>query len=169
MLLKQNGISCNRQRPAGASVARTARDWQTEHVMRWPKAVLYGIAAAVALAPPVAAAAESITAGTYVGHWEGVSGASGDFHLALASGTAGDWKADISFGMGGQEVKCKVTALTIDGAKIHAVYTFDLQGVTLESTIDGQRSGNKLSGKYRTRVVADNSAVDEGDWDASVT
>jgi hypothetical protein len=154
---------------AGAAVAVARRDWQTEHVMHRPKAVIYGIAAVAALALPIAALAEPITAGTYVGRWEGVSGASGDFHLALASGTDGDWKADISFGMGGQEVKCKVTALTIDGSKIHAVYTFDLQGVNLESTIDGERSGNKLSGKYRTRVVADNSAVDEGSWDASVT
>jgi hypothetical protein len=130
---------------------------------------MHGIAAAVALALPVGAAAEPITAGTYTGHWEGASGASGDFHLALTSETDGKWKADISFGMGGQDVKCKVTALSVEGAKIHAVYTFDLQGINLESTIDGERSGNKLSGKYRTRVVADNSAVDEGSWDASVT
>ncbi len=130
---------------------------------------MHGIAAAVAFALLVPAVAEPITPGTYTGHWEGASGASGDFHLALTSEADGKWKADISFGMGGQDVKCKVSALSVDGSKIHAVYTFDLQGINLESTIDGERSGNKLSGKYRTRVVADNSAVDEGSWDASVT
>ena len=141
--------------------------WQTELVMPIAKRTP-GLVATCLLLLQGSIFAEPITAGSYSGHWEGASGASGDFHLALAS-DAGQWKAEISFGMNGQDVKCKVTALSVEGAKIHAVYTFDLQSITLESTIDGERAGSKLSGKYRTRVVADNSAVDEGSWDASTT
>ena len=143
--------------------------WQTELVMSIAKRTPGLLAAGLALLLQVSVLAEPITAGAYTGHWEGASGASGDFHLALASEADGKWKAGISFGMSGQDIKCKVTALTVEGAKIHAVYTFDLQGIVLESTIDGERAGSKLSGKYRTRVVADNSAVDEGSWDASIT
>jgi len=143
--------------------------WQTELVMPPAKRTPRLVAAGLVLLLQVSMFAEPITAGAYTGHWEGASGASGDFHLALASDPGGKWKAEISFGMSGQDVKCKVTALTVDDTKIHAVYTFDLQGIVLESTIDGERAGSKLSGKYRTRVVADNSAVDEGNWDASIT
>jgi hypothetical protein len=143
--------------------------WQTELVMPTAKRTPRLVAAGLILLLQVSMLAEPITAGAYTGHWEGASGASGDFHLALASDPGGKWKVEISFGMNGQDVKCKVTALTVDGPKMHAVYTFDLQGIVLESTIDGERAGSKLSGKYRTRVVADNSAVDEGSWDASIT
>ena len=71
--------------------------------------------------------------------------------------------------MGDQNVQCNVTALSVEGSKVHVVYTFDLLGAKLESTIDGERSGAKLSGKYRTRNVADSSAVDQGTWEASVS
>jgi hypothetical protein len=40
-------------------------------------------------------------------------------------------------------------------------------GARLESTIDGERSSGKISGKYHTRNVADGSPVDQGAWEAS--
>lgn len=110
--------------------------------------------------------ADPVTAGKYSGKWEGSSGASGEFLLSLAK-SGGDWKAQVSFTMGSEKVNCSVTSLSVDGAKVHLVYTFDLLGTKLESTIDGERSGAKLSGKYRTRSVADNSQVDQGAWEAS--
>ena len=61
-----------------------------------------------------------------------------------------------------KSVPCNVTAISVDGAKVHVVYTFDLLGMKLESTIDGERAGAKLSGKYRTRSVEDTAAVDQG-------
>jgi hypothetical protein len=114
----------------------------------------------------LALAADPITAGKYAGKWEGASGASGDFLIALAQ-NGGTWKAEVSFKMGSEDVKCAVTSLNIEGAKIQVVYTFDLLGMKLESTIDGERSGAKVSGKYRTRSLADNAAVDQGTWEAS--
>ena len=121
------------------------------------------------LAAAITSAADPIAPGKYTGKWQGESGASGDFTLTLASPGAGQWKAEVSFKMGDQEVPCNVTAVLVDGSKLHVVYTFDLLGTKLESTIDGDRTGAKVSGKYRTRSVADNAPVDQGTWDASLT
>jgi len=123
----------------------------------------------ILLAATLISAADPITAGRYEGKWQGESGAGGDFQLILTSAGAGQWNAEVSFKMGDQDVKCNVSALTVEGAKLHVVYTFDLLGAKLESTIDGERTGAKDSGKYRTRSVADNAAVDQGTWDASKT
>jgi hypothetical protein len=114
----------------------------------------------------IAPAADPVTAGKYTGKWEGASGAAGDFVLTLArNGDA--WKAEVSFTMGTEKVNCNVTSLTVDGARVRVVYTFDLLGMKLESTIEGERSGAKVAGKYRTRSLADNSPVDQGNWEAS--
>jgi hypothetical protein len=123
----------------------------------------------ILLAVTLASAADPITAGKYVGKWQGESGAGGDFQLILTSSGADQWKIEVSFTMGDQHVPCKVSALSVAGSKLHVVYTFDLLGTKLESTIDGERSGAKVSGTYRTRSVADSAAVDQGTWDASTT
>lgn len=116
----------------------------------------------------MAAAHDPVTAGKYTGKWQGASGAAGDFILSLARD--GDtWKAQVSFTMGAENVNCTVTSLSVDRAKVRVVYTFDLLGMKLESTIEGERGGAKLSGKYRTRSVSDNSPVDQGNWEAVLT
>lgn len=119
------------------------------------------------LSVPLALTADSVPAGKYSGKWEGASGASGEFWMTLASN--GKWTAEIAFTLGGQDVKCTVKSLTVDGSKVHAIYSFDLQGNALESTIDGELSGKKLSGKYTTRVAGDGSAVDEGTWETTAS
>ena len=105
--------------------------------------------------------AEPLAPGTYTGKYEGSAGSAGDFKITLAK--AGDeWKGDAMFSLSGQEVKCKVTVLQVNGAKLKMVYTFDLQGTLLESQIDGELNSGKLAGKYRTQVSGDGSTVDEG-------
>jgi hypothetical protein len=113
-------------------------------------------------------AADPIDAGKYTGKWQGDSGAGGGFVLQLST-NGGPWKAEVSFTMGEQNVPCEVTALSVDGAKVHVVYTFDLLGMKLESTIDGERTGARLTGKYHTRNLSEGSAVDQGTWEASAT
>lgn len=115
----------------------------------------------------LALSGEPISAGKYTGKWQGESGAAGEFQLII-SGAAGSWKADVSFTMADQNVPCKVTALTVEGSKVHVVYNFELLGNKLESTIDGDRAGAKLSGQYRTRNLADGSPVDQGTWEANL-
>jgi hypothetical protein len=100
-------------------------------------------------------------AGTYKGTWSG-SG-SGDFTITLTQ-AGNDWKADITFTLGGETVKTKVTSLRVDGSKVTIAYQFDLQGTVLESTITGELKGTTLAGDYHTKAVADGSAVDDGTW-----
>jgi hypothetical protein len=111
--------------------------------------------------------ADPITGGKYTGKWEGVSGGAGDFQLMLTPAAEGKWESEVSFGLGGQEVKCKVKSLSVADSKLQVVYTFDLGGTELESTIEGELAGKRLAGKYRTRVVADGSPVDEGTWETT--
>ncbi len=108
--------------------------------------------------------ADPLAGGKYTGKWEGASGGSGDFRMTLTPAEEGKWTANISFSLGGQEVKCTVKSLSVDGSKLRAVYSFDLQGNQLESTIEGEMTGAKLGGKYTTKTAGDGSAVDEGTW-----
>jgi hypothetical protein len=123
----------------------------------------------LALCAGLPVAADPVAAGKYTGKWEGASGASGDFHITLASAPEGKWTSEVLFSLGGQDVKCEVKSIRVEDSKLHMVYTFDLQGTQLESTIDGEMSGKKLGGKYKTRVVADSSAVDEGTWETTAS
>ena len=107
--------------------------------------------------------AEPVTAGTYTGKWDGTS-ASGNIQLILASND-GKWTGSASFGMGGDDVKCIVKSIKVDGSKVQIVYTFDLQGTVLQSAINAEMSGKKLSGKYKT-TAEDGSTVDEGTFTA---
>ena len=108
-------------------------------------------------------------AGTYKGAYSGSAGASGDFVVSLTQSDNGEWKSEVTFTLGGQDVKTKITSLKVDVSKVTIVYEFDLQGTVLESTVAGELSGGTLAGDYHTKVVADGSAVDEGTWKATVS
>jgi hypothetical protein len=55
----------------------------------------------------------------------------------------------------------------VDGSKIEIVYDFDLGDVKLQSTATGELKGKVLEGSYKTKSLADGSAVDEGTWKAT--
>jgi len=103
-------------------------------------------------------------AGTYKGAYSGSSGASGDIQVTLKHADGGDWTAEVTFTLGGSDVKTNMKSVTVDGSKVKIVYEFDLQGTSLESTITGVLNGTELSGEYHTRATADGSAVDDGTW-----
>src|SRR5258706_16423901 len=103
--------------------------------------------------------------GTYKGTWSGGQ-ASGEITMTLHT-AGGATKADVSFAFGGQEIKCNVTSVKVDGAKIEIVYEFDLGDVKLQSTATGELKGKAIEGAYKTKSLADGSAVDEGTWKAT--
>jgi hypothetical protein len=105
-------------------------------------------------------------AGTYKGTFSGSSGASGDISVTLTQ-AGDDWKSEVTFSLGGDTVKTKVTSVKVDGAKMTVVYTFDLQGTVLESTVTGELKDGTMAGEYHTKTVADGSAVDDGTWKAT--
>jgi hypothetical protein len=112
----------------------------------------------------LALAAQSV-AGKYTGKWTG-SSAGGGFTMSLES-AGDDWKAEVAFTIADNEVKTKVTALKIEGAKVEIKYEFDLGGNILESTIRGELSGDRIAGKYTTIAVQAKQQIDQGDFEAT--
>jgi|SRR5581483_607204 len=106
--------------------------------------------------------------GTYKGTWTGGM-ANGDITMTFTSGADGGPKADVSFTVQGQDVKCNVTSLKVDGSKIEVTYDFDLGDTKLQSTATGTIDGKNMQGTYKTKSLADGSAVDEGTWKASAS
>src|SRR5215471_10679526 len=94
----------------------------------------------VALVLSISLFAEGL-AGTYKGTWSGTSGASGDMFVTLKQSDSGEWKSEVTFSLGGEDVKTKITSLKVDGKKVTIVYEFNLQGTGLESTITGELNG----------------------------
>lgn len=105
-------------------------------------------------------------AGRYKGDWQGTA-AGGGITLALEAAAEGKWSCQVSFTLGDQEVKTKVTYVRVEGGKMEARYEFDLGGARLESTITGELRGGRIEGGYRTKALADGSPVDEGTWKAT--
>jgi hypothetical protein len=103
-------------------------------------------------------------AGVYKGTYSGSAGANGDISVTLKQADDGAWKSEVTFSFGGQDIKTKVTSVTVDGSKVKIVYEFDLDGNGLESTITGELKETTLAGVYHTKATADGSAVDEGTW-----
>src|ERR1700726_1404399 len=87
-------------------------------------------------------------AGSYKGTYSGSAGASGDFVVSLTQAGDGEWKSEVTFTLGGADVKTKITSVTVDGSKVKIVYEFDLQGTALESTVTGELTGGTLAGDY---------------------
>ncbi len=110
----------------------------------------------------ICAASAADISGTYKGTWTGGM-ANGDISMTLRSAT----DADVSFSAQGQDVKCHVTSVKVDGSKIEIVYDFDLGDTKLQSTATGELKGKTLEGTYKTKSMADGSAVDEGTWKAT--
>jgi len=103
-------------------------------------------------------------AGTYKGHYSGSAAANGDIQVTLKQADDGAWKSEVTFSFGGQEIKTKVTSVSVEGSKVKIVYKFDLDGNELESTIQGELKGTTLAGDYQTKDTEDGSPVDEGTW-----
>lgn len=105
-------------------------------------------------------------AGRYSGTWTGAQ-SSGAIKVALSQGEKGAWKADVSFTLGDQDVKCDVVSVKVEGEKVVLVYDFSVSGFEAQSTITGQLKGTTLEGTYSTKG-ADGSHVDDGTWKASL-
>ena len=84
--------------------------------------------------------------------------------MTLKQADDGAWKSEVTFTYDGQDIKTKVTAVSVEGAKVKVVYEFSLDGNGLESTITGELKGTTLAGEYHTKSTADGSPVDEGTW-----
>jgi hypothetical protein len=106
-------------------------------------------------------------AGKYSGTWTGAGG-QGDFKIALAPAAGpGEWTAEVSFTLSGEEVKCKTAYVKVDGNKLEVAYDFSLGALKARSTIVGKIDGANLAGDYTTKGE-DGSSVDAGTWKATL-
>jgi hypothetical protein len=87
--------------------------------------------------------------------------------VSLKQAEDGAWKSEVVFAFGSEDIKTKITSVTVDGSRVKIVYEFDLDGNGLESTLTGELKGTTLAGSYHTKATADGSAVDEGTWKAT--
>ncbi len=109
----------------------------------------------------LAAVAFANPAGTYSGTWVGMQ-SDGTIKIALAQAAAkGELTADVSFTLGGQEVKCKTVSIKVEGDKLDLSYEFNIGGLQATSTVAGNFDGAKLEGTYSTKSAED-AAVDQG-------
>jgi hypothetical protein len=106
-------------------------------------------------------------AGKYSGTWAGAT-SDGGIKIELLKPSSGNWDANVSFTMGGQEVKCKTASVKVDGSKLELVYDFNLGAdIQLRSTVTGTIDGEKMEGAYTTRS-GDGNTVDQGTWKVSL-
>ncbi|HEY6273364.1 MAG TPA: hypothetical protein VIX19_15395 [Terriglobales bacterium] len=115
---------------------------------------------------PVLALAVTSPAGKYAGTWVGQQ-SDGGINIVLAQ-AAGDWTADVSFTLGGQEVKCKTVRIKVDGTNLDLAYEFNVGGLQATSTVTGKFDGDKLEGKYSTKS-AEGADVDQGTFKTTLT
>lgn len=110
----------------------------------------------------------STPAGQYDGTWTGTQ-SDGTIKIVLAPAAAqGEWTADVSFTLGGQEVKCKTVRIKVDGQNLDLAYEFNISGLQATSTVAGKFDGPKLEGTYSTKS-AEGAAVDQGTFKTSLT
>lgn len=107
-------------------------------------------------------------AGQYDGTWTGMQ-SDGTIKIILApAADKGEWTADVSFTLAGQEVKCKTIRVKVDGQSLDLAYEFNISGLQATSTVAGKFDGPKLEGTYSTKS-AEGAAVDQGTFKTSLT
>jgi hypothetical protein len=121
----------------------------------------------ILLFAPLVRAEDAGLAGTYAGDWKSASaGLSGLFRLSLEARPEGAWKCEVSFTLGGAEIKTKMRAVKVRQSKLEASYEFELQGAVLRSEIIGLWNGKAFDGQYQTGAVDAGGPADEGTWTA---
>lgn len=112
--------------------------------------------------------ASTSPAGQYDGTWTGMQ-SEGTIKIILApAADKGEWTADVSFTLAGQEVKCKTIRIKVDGQSLDLAYEFNISGLQATSTVAGKFDGSKLEGTYSTKS-AEGAAVDQGTFKTSLT
>jgi hypothetical protein len=102
--------------------------------------------------------------GTYKGTWTSANEGGGDLTVIFSAGDSNTLKADVSFTLEGETTKCVVKSVTVEGSKLELVMNYEANGNRYEATVSGTFDGKSLSGTYKTKSLADSSAIDSGTW-----
>ena len=118
----------------------------------------------------IAQAADRDLAGRYAGEWKSNnSGVSGTLRMSLEPSTGGTWKCEVTFTLGGEEVRTTMRSAKIEQSKLDVSYDFTFQDTTLRSRITGTWNGKAFDGQYQTTAVDGGAAVDDGTWNAALS
>lgn len=100
--------------------------------------------------------------GTYQGTWTSDTQGGGDLTMSF-SGGSGSLTAEVSFTNEGETVKCDVKSVKLEGSKLQLVMEYG-GGDRHEAIVSGVLDGKVLSGTYKTKSLANDSAGDTGTW-----
>jgi hypothetical protein len=106
--------------------------------------------------------------GTYKGTWVSDNQGGGDLTMSF-TGDSDSLKAEVSFTNEGETIKCDVKSVKLDGSKLLLVMEYGIEGNRYGATLSGVVDGKLLSGTYKSKSLADDSAGDTGTWKGSVT
>jgi hypothetical protein len=113
-------------------------------------------------------AADRDLTGRFAGEWKSAaSGNGGEIRFSLEAATGGGWKSDLTFALGGAEVKTTMREVKLQDGKIELVYDFDVQGANLRSRVKGEWNGTAFRGQYETTLTHGSEGVDNGTWNAA--
>lgn len=121
-----------------------------------------------ALIPFIGLAVASDLNGTYKGTWVSDNQGGGDLTMSFR-GDPDSLKAEVSFTNEGETIKCDVKSVKLDGSKLLLVMEYGVEGSRYEATLSGVVDGKLVSGTYKTKSLADDSAGDTGTWKGSAT
>jgi hypothetical protein len=114
-------------------------------------------------------AADPGMAGNYTGVWKSdASGNGGTIRMTLIAVPDASYKCDVSFTLGGEEVKTKLQSFKLENSQLDVAYDFDVQGITARSRITGKWDGKAFAGRYQTTTVDSGDGVDAGTWNATL-
>ena len=99
---------------------------------------------------------------TFTGKWaSSQNGSGGTLRMKLTP------QPDVSFTLGGEEVKTKVTSSKVTGENFDLEYDFEAQGYKLRSHVKGTIKGDKAQAAYETTLLDDGSIVDSGSFEGA--
>ena len=99
---------------------------------------------------------------TFTGKWaSSQNGSGGTLRMKLTP------EPEVSFTIGGEDVKTKVSSSKITGENFDIEYDFEVQGYRLRSHAKGTIKGDKMQATYDTKSLDDGSVVDAGSFDGT--
>ena len=114
--------------------------------------------------PPAPAAktdGKSERAGRYEGTWTSSSGETGELRIVLKSGPTPAWTAEASFTFQGNPIETQFKSIEVNGDKVKLVFSWKIQDMSGQSTMDGEWNGTTLRGAYETKTV---EGATRGTW-----
>lgn len=115
-------------------------------------------------ATPVVTAPKSNLAGEYVGEWHGQDQSTGAVRLKIVGGPNAAWTGSVVFTYGPVDVPTTIKSVRVDGNKVEAVFSWEVEGTAASTKLVGELTGDQMEGSYES-TTAEGAAT--GKWKAT--